>query len=168
MRYVQGAVVKLYVCSLAQEKVSYNGRHQGRMSTDSNALVEWIVSVDKTRSLLAINFCETGREELWQNAKRACHELLNLPQGIKHYTVSVNDISEDIKRCWPDVIRDLQKGLCTLFEMELEKIGRVVGIGKGYNNAVKEKAGAVAMLTSAWLVDKAKKTKWFRTVHKHS
>ena len=156
------------MCAVWLKRKSHNAGHQVRMSTDSNALVEWIVSVDKTRSLLAINFCESGREQLWQNAKRACHELLNLPQGIKHYTVSVNDISEDIKRCWPDVIRDLQKGLCTLFEMELEKIGRVVGIGKGYNNAVKEKAGAVAMLTSAWLVDKAKKTNCFRTVHKHS
>ena len=113
-------------------------------------------------------FCEEGREQLWQYAKRACHELLNLPEGIKHYIVSMNDISEDIPRCWADVIPDLQRGLCTLFEMELEKIGKVVGIGKGYNNAVKEKAGAVAMLTSAWLVDKAKKTNCFRTVHMHS
>ena len=136
------------------------------MSEESNALVEWLVSTDKTRSLLTINFREDGHEGLWQNAKRACHELLDLPQGIKHYAVTATDISAEIKGFGPELTGDLQKGFCTLFEVKLEQVGKVIGIGKGYNNLAKEKAGAVAVLTSAWLVDKAKKTNLVRTVHK--
>ena len=146
--------------------INPKGVDQASMSAASDALVEWIVSADNTRSVLIINFCQEGHEGLWQHAKRACHELLNLPQGIKHYAVNVTDINEDMSRFSPDVTCKLRNGLCTLFEIKHEKIGKIVGIGKGYNNLVKEKAGAVAMLTTALLVDKAKKTHFVRTVHK--
>ena len=134
------------------------------MADDSFTLLEWSISKDGDRALLTVQFDERNHVELWSSAKKACQQLLGFG---KVFTACSAEDSRSAIATFPQRLRaGFEYEISTLYEVDVEDIGNISAVGKAFNRRHREQAGAIAMIVSAWLVDKAKQTGVFRTVGK--
>ena len=134
------------------------------MIYDDLPFLEWSVSDEGDRALFIIHCDQHNHEQLWVSAKQACQQLLGFTKAITSCTVE--DYNPTISGFQKRLRTDFENEFCTLFEVEAPKIGSVSAVGKGNNRKQREWAGAIAMIASAWLLDKANGREVFRTVEK--
>ena len=134
------------------------------MSDDDSPFLEWSLSDAGDRALLTIHYDPNSHEQLWATAKQACQLLLGFTKAFTECTV--HDYDPTISSFPERVRQDFAEEWCTLFQVDVPQIGNVSAVGKGDNKRQRELAGAIAMIASAWLLDKANGREVLRTVEK--
>ena len=136
------------------------------MSDDDLPFLEWSVSEQGDRALLTIQYDQDKHEHLWGSSKNACRQLLGFSQSVTACTVTQDETVTAISSFPESMKKDFEEEWCTLFQVEAPKIGNVSAVGKGDSKKKREWAGAIALIASAWLMDKANGTEVLRTIEK--